>query len=140
MKRDFSPILKIKSENIKTIEQKIEEIKNKIDKTEREKNLLLKELFSQKLPKTSDKAGVLTLFKNTLSNLKTLIEEKEDKLKFFQKEFEKIQIEYKKALIDYEKIKYLQNISIKEYKEELARREQRELDEIASILYARVKR
>jgi len=139
MKKDFSPVLKIKKENIKKIENDIKDFQIRQKKLAQEKEILFKELLSNNIP-SHHSGGVLSVIKEIKTHLQDLIKEKEILLSKTNENLKYLQQEYKKALIEYEKIKYLQNIFVKKRKEEQERKERIELDEIAAILYTRAEK
>ncbi len=134
MKTKFSEILKVKK-------QKVSELEQQLAAKRAQKELLLVQL-AEVLSKIEDfsfpKEGDFSGFKSAQYGLEYLSKEKEHKenmIKYFDQELENLNILYKEANIEYEKIKHLHELEEKMILQELLKKESKEMDEIANQLF-----
>ena len=139
MKKEFSDLVKIKKEDLKDLETKIREKNIQKESILKEIKELQNEIDSSSLP-SEEKMGILNLFKESIKKTREAINQKKSFLKNIDQELESLQESYKEASIEYEKIKYIDQLSTKRYKEKIQRKEQKDLDEISSLLYMRNRR
>lgn len=139
MKKEFSDLVKIKKEDLKDLETKIREKNIQKESILKEIKELQNEIDSSSLP-SEEKMGILNLFKESIKKTREAINQKRSFLKNIDQELESLQESYKEVSIEYEKIKYIDQLSTKRYKEKIQRKEQKDLDEISSLLYMRNRR
>jgi len=139
MKKEFSDLVKIKKEDLKDLETKIREKNIQKESILKEIKELQNEIDSSSLP-SEEKMGILNLFKESIKKTREAINQKKSFLKNIDQELESLQESYKEVSIEYEKIKYIDQLSTKRYKEKIQRKEQKDLDEISSLLYMRNRR
>ena len=139
MKKEFSDLVKIKKEDLKDLETKIREKNIQKESILKEIKELQNEIDSSSLP-SEEKMGILNLFKESIKKTREAINQKKSFLKNIDQELESLQEGYKEVSIEYEKIKYIDQLSTKRYKEKIQRKEQKDLDEISSLLYMRNRR
>ncbi len=139
MKKEFSDLVKIKKEDLKDLETKIREKNIQKESILKEIKELQNEIDSSSLP-SEEKMGILNLFKESIKKTREAINQKRSFLKNIDQELEYLQESYKEVSIEYEKIKYIDQLSTKRYKEKIQRKEQKDLDEISSLLYMRNRR
>jgi len=135
MKNKFTQIVKIRKQQMDKVETRLiqtrfkkEEIKQKID-------TLYEEIKNSKSPTK----GALSLISIFHENLKLLRREKDDyvdALFFLENEISNLQAEYKKAHMEFEKIKYLEEQEFFEHIKERKRKEKIDMDEIATMLFS----
>ncbi len=134
----FSSLLKIKKEDLRRIEILLQSKNNQKNLIFNEIESLYAKLKSMQIPK-KESFGKFTLFKESIFNLHKEIEQKREVLKRLNEEIEEIKSNYQKAQIEFEKIKYIQEMENKKILETKRVKEQKELDEISSILFGRIK-
>jgi len=139
MKKEFSDLVKIKKEDLKDLETKIREKNIQKESILKEIKELQNEIDSSSLP-SEEKMGILNLFKESIKKTREAINQKKSFLKNIDQGLESLQEGYKEVSIEYEKIKYIDQLSTKRYKEKIQRKEQKDLDEISSLLYMRNRR
>ncbi len=139
MKTTFSNPLKIKKEIVKEIEREL------INKRQSRENLLKEietidnKISNFKFP-TEGSISLLQLSKESFA----LFNEQKDKLKYnlvkIEQNINTLNIQYKEANIEYEKILYLHKEEIRRFKKELKLKEDKMMDEVANILFERSKK
>jgi len=116
MKKEFSDLVKIKKEDLKDLETKIREKNIQKESILKEIKELQNEIDSSSLP-SEEKMGILNLFKESIKKTREAINQKKSFLKNIDQELESLQESYKEASIEYEKIKYIDQLSPSRYKE-----------------------
>ncbi len=133
MKTKFDDLVKLRKNEIEKIERNIRKINSSIKMLKEKEASLKKELLSFSLPKSGTFSEINQLkqmqylLQNEIENINSQI----DVLNSRKKELLE---ELKKANIEYEKMKYLQNKEIKKKIRKLQLKEAREMDEIAILL------
>ncbi|MDD3324460.1 MAG: flagellar export protein FliJ [Sulfurospirillaceae bacterium] len=137
MKSKFANIAKIKKQKCDTIEKEL--LKNRT----REKMLLAKiatsyeEISKMSLPKEGG-ASLISMFQAQKALLNRDKKAYELALVEAKKRIQKLLDDYKKAHTDYEKIKYLEEQELQIFIDKLKKEEQKELDEIANVLFSNI--
>ncbi len=138
MKTKFSEILKVKK-------QKVFEIEQKLASKRAEKEILLTQI-AQILSKVKNfsfpEEGSFSTLKSARYNLEYLYKDKEQKenmIRYFDQEIDKLNILYKEANIEYEKIKHLHKVEEEMILQKLLKEESKRMDEIANQLFIRKK-
>ncbi len=136
MKTKFSEILKVKK-------QRVSEIEQQLAAKRAQKEMLLAQV-AEVLSKIKDfsfpKEGDFRSFRSAQYGLEYLSKEKEQKenmIKYFDQEIENLNILYKEANIEYEKIKHLHELEEKMILQKLLKEENKQMDEIANQLFLR---
>jgi flagellar biosynthesis chaperone FliJ len=135
MKSQFSKIAKIRKQKRDSIERELIKSQNK------------ERLLSHKIASIYNDIGAITLPKEgTVSLLMMIGEQKailnrekkryEQELAITQSQTKKLQQEYQKAHVEYEKIKYLEEQELQAMMEKMKRQEQLYLDEVSTVLFA----
>ncbi len=137
--RDFSALLKIKKEELKGLEIEIQRENQKRDSVKEDIENLYTEISKFSLPKSGNISEINAL-KESVYLLNEEIKRKKDFLKEIDLKIEKLKEDYQELSVEYEKIKYLNEVEEKKRKEAKEERERKELDDIASILFARRER
>jgi flagellar export protein FliJ len=133
MKTKFDAIVKVKAQEVENIKQNIQKINKAINDLIKKQNELKNSLLSFSLPKEGNFSKIIqakemqTLIKNEIDLLQNQINTLENRKKELLEEL-------KKAEIEYEKMKYLQNEEIKKKLKEISLKEARDMDEIAILL------
>jgi len=133
MKTKFSDILKIKKQAVEKVERNIQKINSSIQMLQNKINSLNNELLSFSFPKEGDfrKFQQVKLMQENLINK---IKNFENQIGILENRKNELMKELKKANIEYEKIKYLENLEIQKMIKEKRLKENREMDEIAILL------
>lgn len=136
MKTKFSEILKVKKQKVSEIEQRLAAKRH-----EKEVVLLQKvQIESQIAAFTLPQHGDFSAMKMAISSRDYLFKEKEHKdnmIKYFDQEINNLNILYKKANIEYEKIKHLHEVQMQKLIEQMQKEESKQMDEIANQLFIR---
>jgi DNA-binding XRE family transcriptional regulator len=130
----FSKVVQIKKDKIKQIENFIQKINYdiRVNRSEKEKSYQEIEALSQK------KSGDFSLFridvaaKNAIYAHIKLLDNEHDVL---EETLAHQRMVHKKAMLEYEKILYLENIEIAKIIKAMKHKEQVEMDEISNLLF-----
>jgi len=133
MKTKFDDLVKLRKNEIEKIERNIQKINSSIKMLKEKEASLKKELLSFSLPKSGTFSEINQL-KQMQYLLKDEIENINSQIDILNSRKKDLLEELKKANIEYEKMKYLQNKEIKKKIKELQLKEAREMDEIAILL------
>ncbi len=136
MKTKFDGVVKVKKQQVERIENDIRKINKSILELNREIEELKDSLLLFTLPKTGT-FNKIKQIKESQNIIKNQIQNLENQIVILQNRKNELLNELKKANIDYEKMKYLQNEEIKKALKELKLKESREIDEIAILLRKR---
>jgi len=136
MKTKYSQLLKVKKQKVDSIENEIAFLNTKKDSIKKEKEKLEKEIKSLDKPKKG-KFDIFLSVSYSFDSLFTFKKEKELLLKHTEFELSQKQNEYKKALVEYEKIKYLEDLEIEKKLDKIKKDEQKLLDEMSVVTYKR---
>jgi len=137
MKTKFSDILKIKKQAVEKIERSIQKINSSIQMLQNKINSLNNELSSFSFPKEGDFRQfqqVKLMQENLINEIKNF----ENQIKILENRKNELMEELKKANIEYEKIKYLENLEIQKMIKEKRLKESRDMDEIAILLRKKI--
>ncbi len=139
MKTKFSQIVKVKKRRVDEIENELLDIQNQKRRVIRSIEEILKEISEIKTPKSGSfsQINIAHMHLTNFSNQKNGYEE--DILKLDQ-QILGIKELYKEANIEFEKIKYLEDLEIKKQLHELKIQENKDMDEIANLLFSKNKR
>lgn len=136
MKTKFDSVVKVKKQQVERIENDIRKINKSILELNREIEEFKDSLLLFTLPKTGT-FNKIKQIKESQNIIKNQIQNLENQIVILQNRKNELLNELKKANIDYEKMKYLQNEEIKKALKELKLKESREIDEIAILLRKR---
>lgn len=135
MKSQFSKIAKIRKQKRDAIERELIKSQNK------------ERLLTHKIAKLYEDIAAVQVPKEGMVSLLVMINEQKRILSSEKKRYEmefvatqkatkKLQQEYQKAHVEYEKIKYLEEQELKAMMDKLKREEQLYLDEVSTLLFA----
>ncbi|WP_263833974.1 flagellar export protein FliJ [Sulfurospirillum oryzae] len=135
MKSQFSKIAKIRKQKRDAIERELLKSQNKERMLHHKITALFDEIAAVQMPKEG-MVSVLIMVgeqKNILNREKKHCEQE---LFVVERNTKKLQAEYQKAHVEYEKIKYLEEQELKAMMDKIKREEQLYLDEISTMLFA----
>ena len=135
MKSQFSKIAKIRKQKRDAIERELMKSQNKERLLTHKIASLYDDIAAVQMPKE----GLVTLLLMVNEQKSILNREKkrcEQELFVVQRNTKKLQGEYQKAHVEYEKIKYLEEQELQAMMDKLKREEQLYLDEISTMLFA----
>ena len=133
----FSKLVELNKKKLDDIEMELGRLQNSRIVIEKKIEDLRKDFSKIKKPTT----GNFTKMNLVYNHLKQLEKEKEfqvEKLDRIKEEILRVQNLHKKANVEFEKMKYLDGVETDKYLKKLAKQEQKDMDEIANILYARI--
>ncbi len=136
MQTKFSQLLKVKMRRVDEIEGEILDAQNKKRKTELKIKQIEGEILGLKTPTRGEfsKISISHFFLTNLSNQKTFFNLELSSIKL---QIEGLNVLHKEANIEYEKVKYLDDLEIKKYLKELKIKENKDMDEVGNILFAK---
>ena len=138
MKSKFSKIAKIRKQKREVIERELLRSQNKEKMLNHKITSLYEEIISIKMPQN----GAVSLLSLVGEQKKILNRDKkhyEHELQLTTVATQKLQVEYQKAHIEYEKIKYLEEQELQALIDKMKQQEQLYLDEISTMLFANKK-
>jgi flagellar biosynthesis chaperone FliJ len=133
VKTKFSPVVKIKKQEVEKIERDIQKINSSILQVKNQMEELQNILFSLTLPQNGN-FSLFSQIKIQQNMLRTEIEKLNNQILFLENRKNELMEELKKANIEYEKIKYLETQEIKKMLKKAKLKESNEMDEIAILL------
>ncbi len=136
MKTKFSELLKVKKQKVSEIEQKLAAKRHEKEVVVLQKLQIESEIAAYTLPSQGD----FSAMQLAISGRDYLFKEKEQKeniIKYFNQEINNLNILYKEANIEYEKIKHLHEVEMQKIVEAIAKEESKQMDEIANQLFMR---
>ena len=138
MKSKFSKIAKIRKQKREVIERELLRSQNKEKMLNHKITSLYEEIISIKMPQN----GAVSLLSLVGEQKKILNRDKkhyEHDLQLAMFATQKPQVDYQKAHIEYEKIKYLEEQELQAFIDKMKQQEQLYLDEISTMLFANKK-
>jgi len=138
MKSKFSKIAKIRKQKREVIERELLRSQNKEKMLSHKIASLYEEIISIKMPQN----GAVSLLSLVGEQKKILNRDKkhyEHELQLAMVATQKLQVDYQKAHIEYEKIKYLEEQELQAFIDKMKQQEQLYLDEISTMLFANKK-
>ncbi len=136
MKTKFSELLKVRKQKVSEIEQQLAAARNEKEVVLLQKVQVESQINAFALPVEGDFASM----KLALASRDYLFKEKEHKenmIKYFDQEIDRLNVLYKQANIEYEKIKHLHEVEVEKIVETLLKEESKQMDEIANQLFVR---
>ena len=135
MKSQFSKIAKIRKQKRDAIERELMKSQNKERLLTHKIASLYDDIAAVQMPKE----GLVTLLLMVNEQKSILNREKkrcEQELFVVQRNTKKLQLDYQKAHVEYEKIKYLEEQELQAIMDKIKREEQLYMDEISTMLFA----
>ncbi len=139
MKTKFSELVKVKKRKVAEIENKLLELQNQKNRSLLQIEEIDDDISSHKSPKVGDFSEITLSYAklSILSNQKK--SKKEDLLNLQEQIIEQKKL-YKEANIDFEKIKYLDDLEVEKVLHQMKIQESKDMDEIANILFSNKKK
>ncbi len=136
MQTKFFQLLKVKMRRIDEIEGEILDAQNKKRETELKIKEIEVEVQELKVPKSGkfSQISISSFFLTNLSNQKSFLKQELSSLKL---RIEGLNTLYKEANIEYEKVKYLDDLEKQRYIKELKIKENKDMDEVGNLLFAK---
>jgi len=134
MNSKFTPIAKVRKQQRDMVETRL--AKARYEKHELEQKLVVtcKEISDTDIP-TSGNISLMNMTRERLAIIRSIKETLEENLLIKESEINQLREKYKRANIEFEKIKYLEEQDFAEWMEKLKRDESLNLDEISNILF-----
>ena len=134
MRSKFTSIVKVRKQQMDKIETLL--IKARLKKSELKKQLAFtrQDIENTTVP-TSGTISKMTIFREKLDILRAEKQRLDEDLLAQKAEVKQLQEQYKKAHMEYEKIKYLQEQEYEEWMQKIKKQEQRDLDEVSNMLF-----
>ncbi len=136
MKTKYSQLVKIKKQKVDSIENIIAVLNRYKEELKEDIKKVAEDIKNIKKPKSGNFSNFISQ-NYSFSVLMKIKRKKEQMLSQKMKEIDIATNEYKKALVDYEKIKYLEDLTIQERIKKLKKDEEKMLDEISVLTYKR---
>jgi len=133
MRTKFSDILKVKKQAVEKIERNIQKINASINNLKVKIDNLEDTLFSLTTPKEGN-FSLFSQIKTQQNLLRDEIKNLKNQIVVLDNRKNELMAGLKKANIEYEKIKYLENLEIQKIIKEKRLKEIKEMDEIAILL------
>ncbi len=135
MNSKFTPIVKVRKQQRDTVETRL--AKARYEKTEIEQEIIstCKEIDDTLIP-TSGNISLMNMARERLGIIRKAKGILREKLLIKENEVAQLTDKYKKAHLEFEKIKYLEEQDFAQWVEEIKRKEQLDMDEISNILFA----
>ena len=135
MKSKFSKIAKVRKQKRDAIERELIKSQNKEKLLQHKIASLYEEIVSMQTPQNGT-ISLLSLLNEQKRILNRDKKEHEYALHVTHENSQKLQIEYKKAHLEFEKINYLEEQEIQAFINKMRKQEQLDLDEISTMLFA----
>lgn len=134
MNSKFTSIVKVRKQQMDKVETLL--AKARFQKSELEQKLALtcKEIKETEVP-SSGSISLMNLFREKLDILRKEKIRLDKQVEVKTNEVNQLQDKYKKAHIEHEKIKYLENQDFKEWLDKIKKEEQLDMDEISNMLF-----
>ncbi|WP_024789642.1 flagellar export protein FliJ [Lebetimonas sp. JH292] len=130
MKTKFSAVVKVKKQEVDKIEKDIQKINYSITELNKKIEELQNILFSL-IPPQNGNFSLFSQIKTQQNLLRNEIEKFKNQILFLKSRKNELMNELKKANIEYEKMKYLENEEIKKIIKKAKLKEAKDMDEIA---------
>lgn len=134
MKTKYDSVLKVKKQHLDNAENELNKAKQRRLKYEQDYDLADEESKSLSLPSSGDIKSLRTNL-NMIDIAREVKQRAKEKLELSNKELNHYQFVYKKAYLDYEKIKYLKEEDIRNQIKQKQKDEEKFIDELAISRY-----
>jgi flagellar export protein FliJ len=134
VKTKFDSIVKLKKSELDNINQELSKISTQLDKEHQKLEILENELASFDYPKSGNFA-LVSQFKLLQNAKRDEIKKQKEYILSLQNSKQELLKQLQQINIEYEKIKYIQTQEIKKIIDQNRKKEAKELDEIALMLF-----
>jgi flagellar export protein FliJ len=134
MNSKFTPIAKVRKQQRDMVETRLAKARFEKHEIEQELMATCKEIDDTVIP-TSGDISLMNMVRERLAIIRRAKESLSEKLLIKEAEINQLRDKYKRAHIEYEKIKYLEEQDFEEWMEEIKRKESLDMDEISNILF-----
>jgi flagellar biosynthesis chaperone FliJ len=138
MDNKFSQIVKVRKQQMDKIETLLIQTRFKKQEIEQKIDSLYEEINNSQTPQNGS-VSLICLFHENLKVLRREKDDYTDALIFLQERITQLQNEYKKAHLEFEKIKYLEEQEVYKQIQKRKKEEKMNMDEIATLLYSNKK-
>ena len=134
MNSKFTPIAKVRKQQRDMVETRL--AKARFEKYELEQKIIFtcKEIDETDIP-TSGNISLMNMVRERLAIIRKEKDTLEENLLVKENEIEQLRDKYKRANVEFEKIKYLEEQDFAEWMEKIKKEESLNLDEISNILF-----
>ena len=134
MNSKFTPIAKVRKQQRDMVETRL--AKARFEKHDIEQELIstCKEIDDTQIP-TSGDISLMNMVRERLAIIRRAKETFNEKLLIKEEEIKQLREKYKRAHIEYEKIKYLEEQDFEEWMEKIKKNESLDMDEISNMLF-----
>ncbi len=135
----FTPIAKVRKQQRDMVETRL--AKARFEKHDIEQELIstCKEIDDTKIP-TSGDISLMNMVRERLAIIRRAKETLNEKLLIKEEEIKQLREKYKRAHIEYEKIKYLEEQDFEEWMAKIKKDESLDMDEISNMLFVNKER
>lgn len=134
----FSSIAKVRKQQMDLVENNLARIRNESNILKKKIAALLNDIHDLTIPQSGN-VSLLTIFKEQLMILRREKDSLENDLRLKKAHILKLQTDYKKANLEFEKIKYLEEQDFEAYVAKIKKKEQLDMDEISNMLFSNEK-
>lgn len=135
MNSKFTPIVKVRKQQMDRVETLLAKARYKKQEISTKLEATCKEIAQMEVPKEGS-ITLMSFFRESLAILRKEKDDLERRLKISTDEVSQLQDKYKRALREYEKIKYLEEQDFEKWIKKLNRQEQLDMDEVSTMLFA----
>lgn len=131
----FAAIIKVRKQQMDVIENTLAKARYEKSSLQQKVLTLLEAINDTQMPQAGDIA-ILSICKAKLGFLRREKETLQKQLQSKKEQIKKLLSDYKKARSEFEKIKYLEEQEYMQYLAKLKKKEQNDMDEIATMLFS----
>jgi len=139
MKSKFTPIAKVRKQQRDMVETRLAKARYEKHEIEQELASTCKEINETQIP-TSGDISLLNMVRERLSIIRKAKDILQERLLIKETEINQLREKYKRAHIEFEKIKYLEEQDFQEWIEKVKKDESLNMDEISNILFVNKER
>jgi len=130
----FTPIAKVRKQQRDMVETHLARARFEKKELKSEFSSTCKEIDETKIP-TSGDISLMNMTRERLAIIRKAKNALSEKLYIKKEEIKQLQESYKRANIEFEKIKYLEEQDFQEWMEKIKKEEQLDMDEISNMLF-----
>ncbi len=134
MQSKFTPIAKVRKQQRDMVETRLAKARYEKHELELELSSTCKEIDETKTP-TSGDISLMNMARERLAIIRKVKDTLQEQLLIKETEINQLRDKYKRANVEFEKIKYLEEQDFAEWIEKIKREESLDMDEISNILF-----